>query len=216
AQDTLRFTPGQQWDYCNVNFMLLTRVIENISGQSFADFASERLFLPLGMINTLINDDITTVIPNRVTPYNERTRENVALYNELGVAVGEAGDYIAHHRNAPHYGGSGVVTTVEDILKWSKNMVSQEFGGPEFYQQLHQTYPFAHDRNNQAFGLYFGDFNGRKIVAWDGGDWGISAQLMRFPDHGIAITVLSNRGDGEAFRKVNAIADILVDKGIIP
>ncbi|MEM6685974.1 MAG: serine hydrolase domain-containing protein, partial [Bacteroidota bacterium] len=215
AEDELQFTPGDRWDYCNVNFMLLTKIVEKISGQPFREFAKERLFMPLQMTNTLINDDITEIIPNRVTPYNYRTDENVEGYREYGVQLSTKGDFIQHPRNSPHYGGSGVVTTIEDLLKWSENMYSKTFGGQAFYDLMHKTIKFKHDRDNQAFGLYIGDYNGRKIVAWDGGDWGISSQLLRFPDEGVAITVLSNIGTGEAYRKVNAIAQILIDEGFV-
>lgn len=215
AEKKLQFKPGDQWDYCNVNFMLLTKIVEQVSGQTFREFARTRLFEPLGMNSTRINDDVTEVIKNRVTPYNLRTDDNIATYREYGIDVNEMGTYMQHHRNAPHYGGSGVVTTIDDLLKWSANMVSHDFGGQEFYDLMHQTGQFNHDRKNQAFGLYMGDFNGRKIVAWDGGDWGISSQLMRFPDKGVAIIVLSNLGSGESFRKVNGIADILFDHEIL-
>lgn len=215
AQDTLLFKPGERWDYCNVNFMLLTKIVEQVSGQAFSDFARQRLFLPLGMTNTLINDDVTAVIKKRVTPYNLRNEDYVKSYAAAGIKIKSEGDYLQHPRNAPHYGGSGVVTTIEDLLKWSENMYTKAFGGQAFYDLIHTTIKFAHDRDNQAFGLYFGDFNGRKIVAWDGGDWGISSQLMRFPDQGIAIICLSNLGSGEAFRKVNAIGDILMEAQII-
>lgn len=215
AQDTLQFSPGDRWDYCNVNFMLLTKIVEEISGMSFGAFARERLFQPLGMDNSLINDDITAVIKNRVTPYNHRTPDYLEWYAENGVRLNEAGDFIQHHRNAPHYGGSGVVTTVEDLLIWSKNMFTREWGGDTFYELMHATPIFNHDRNNQAFGLYHGDFNGHPIVAWDGGDWGISSQMLRFTDQEVAIVVLSNLGSGEAFRKVNQIADILFDENIM-
>lgn len=187
----LQFKPGDKWDYCNVNFMLLTKIVEKISGQSFSEFAKTRLFEPLGMTNTLINDDITSIVKNRVTPYNNRTIDNIEAYKENGISIKNKGEYIQHPRNSPHYGGSGVITTVDDLLKWSENMVTKKFG------------------------LYIGDFNGRRIVAWDGGDWGISSQLLRFPNEDIAIVVLSNLGSGESFRKVNGIADILIDEGIL-
>lgn len=215
SQDTLQFKPGDQWDYCNVNFMLLTKIVEEVSGQPFSTFAKDRLFTPLGMDRTIIHDDVTEVIKNRVTPYNIRTPENVAGYDEYGVTIKSNGQYIQHIRTSPHYGGSGVVTTIEDLLKWSKHMVTKELHGEEFYDLMHKTLKFNHPRDNQAFGLYIGDFNGRKIVAWDGGDWGISSQLMRFPEQGIAIVVLSNLGSGEAFRKVNQIADILIEEHIM-
>ncbi|MGD1840030.1 MAG: serine hydrolase domain-containing protein [Thermonemataceae bacterium] len=215
AEEQLQFKPGDQWDYCNVNFMLLTKIVEKVSGQAFSTFAKVRLFEPLGMKNTLINDDITQVIKNRVTPYNPRTEEYITGYQEYGVQIKTEGVYIQHPRNSPHYGGSGVVTTINDLLKWSEDMVSKIFGGQAFYDLMHKTIKFNHDRDNQAFGLYIGDFNGRKIVAWDGGDWGISTQLLRFPEEGIAIIVLSNLGSGEAFRKANGIAEILIDEGIL-
>ncbi|GAB5521402.1 MAG: serine hydrolase domain-containing protein [Rhodothermales bacterium] len=215
AEDTLLFAPGEQWDYVNVNFMLLAKIVEQVSGQRFATFARERLFEPLGMDDTLIHDDITAVVPNRVTPYNLRTPDNIEGYARYGVQVNAEGDYMQHHRNAPHYGGSGVVTTINDLMRWSINMVTHDFGGQAFFDLMHRTEAFQHDRTNQAFGLYWGDFNGRPIVAWDGGDWGISSQLMRFPDQGVAIAVLSNLGSGEAFRKVNAIADVLTEHGIL-
>ncbi len=215
SQDNLQFTPGTRWDYCNVNFMLITKIIEHISGQTFAEFTADQLFSPLAMSNSIIHDDITQVIPNRVMPYNERTEQNIEGYEDNGIKLSAQGKYIQHHRNAPHYGGSGVITTVEDLLKWSKNMVSKEFGGTEFHQLMHQTPKFKHDRDNQAFGLYKGDFNGHEIVAWDGGDWGISSQLLRFPQQGVAIVVLSNLGSGESYRKANQIADILFEEGIL-
>jgi len=214
-QDDLQFKPGDKWDYCNVNWMLLTQIVEKAAGQPFSEFAKKRLFTPLGMTSTFINDDITAIVKNRVTPYNLRTKDYIDYYNETGVVIKNNGKYIHHHRNSPHYGGSGVISTVDDLLKWSENMLSKKFGGEPFYNLMHKTIKFNHDRDNQAFGLYLGDFNGKKIIAWDGGDWGISSQLLRFPDEGVAIVVLSNLGSGEAFRKVNGIADILINDGIL-
>jgi len=215
AVANLQFKPGERWDYCNVNYMLLTKIIEKISGQSFSEFARTHLFEPIGMTNTIINDDITRVVKNRVTPYNIRTPENIEDYKANGISIKNEGRYIQHTRNSPHYGGSGIITTTDDLLKWSENMVTKKFGGQEFYDLMHKTIKFEHDRDNQAFGLYIGDFNGRKIVAWDGGDWGISAQMMRFPDQHVAIIVLSNLGSGESYRKANEIGDILLEEGII-
>jgi len=215
AQDTLAFKPGDKWDYCNVNFMLLTKIIEKVSGQSFSEFSKKRLFEPLGMNHTLINDDITTIITNRVTPYNKRTKEYVDAYRKEGIYVSYEGDWIQHPRNSPTYGGSGVATTVNDLIKWSENFFSKKFGGQAFYNLMHKTIKFNHDMDNQAFGLYFGKYKNRTYVAWDGGDFGISSQLMRFPDSKVAIIVLSNLGSGNAADKANKIADVLIANKIL-
>jgi len=210
-QDTLAFKPGEKWDYSNVNFMLLTKVVEKISGMSFKEFANQRLFIPLGMKNTVVNDDITAVIKNRVTPYNPRKAIYIEAYKKEGIKIGKKGKWIQHHRNAPHYGGSGIISTVDDLLIWEKNFFSHKFGGIEFYSLMHQTMKFNHERANQAFGLYFGTYKDRTFVAWEGANYGISSQVIRFPDQKTAIIVLSNLGSASARIKANEIADILID-----
>lgn len=214
-QDTLLFRPGTQWNYCNVNFMLLTKIVEKVSKQTFSEFIQQKLFKPLGMQHSLINDDITNIIKNRVIPYNYRTKESIQSYTNAGIKLNNKGKYIQHWRTSPHYGGSGVMTSIDDLTKWCINFYTKNFGGNQFYKLMHQTIKFEHKRDNQAFGLYTGNFNGRKIVAWDGGDWGISSQIMRFPKKGVAIICLSNLGTGRAYRKVNQIADILIEEGLL-
>lgn len=213
SRGTLSFKPGEKWDYCNVNYMLLAKIVEKVSGEPFYRFCEERLFKPLGMNHTLINNDITTIIKNRVTPYNERTKEYVDAYRKAGINVNYEGKWIQHPRNSPHYGGSGVVTTVNDLAKWSENFFTKKFGGERFYNVMHKTMKFHHDMDNQAFGLYFGKYKNRTYVAWDGGDYGVSSQLIRFPDKQIAIIVLSNIGSGRAADKANQIADVLIANG---
>ena len=216
SPDTLAFRPGDKWDYCNVNYMLLAKIAEKVSGQSFREFCRQKLFLPLGMTHTLINDDNTEIIKNRVTPYNIRTQEIVDAYRKEGFNVNYNNDkWIQHPRNSPHYGGSGVVSTVNDLIKWSENFFTKKFGGQEFYDLMHHTEKLANGRDNQAFGLYFDAFRGRSYVAWDGGDYGVSAQLIRFINEKVAIIVLSNIGTGEAYKMANTIADILIGNGIL-
>jgi CubicO group peptidase (beta-lactamase class C family) len=215
SKDTLAFKPGDQWDYCNVNYMLLTKIIEKVSGTPFSEFCKKRLFEPLGMSSTLINDDVTEVIKNRVTPYNIRNKVYTDAYRKEGINVKNEGDWMQHPRNSPHYGGSGVVTTVNDLLMWSQNFFTKKFGGEEFYQLMHLTLKFKNNRDNQAFGLYRGTYKGKTYWAWDGGDFGISSQLIRFPDQKIAIVVLSNLGSGAAADKAKAIADILITNKIL-
>lgn len=165
------------------------------------------------MTHTLINDDVTEIIKNRVTPYNKRTAEYVDAYKKEGINIKSKGEWLQHPRNSPHYGGSGVVTTVNDLLKWSENFFTKKIGGQAFYDLMHRTEKFKNGRDNQAFRLYFDNYKGRAFFAWDGGDFGIGSQLIHFTDKKVAIVILSNLGTGEAYKKANAIADILIDDG---
>jgi CubicO group peptidase (beta-lactamase class C family) len=111
AADTLKFRPGARWDYSNVNYMLLAKVVEKASGLPFADFADRRLFRPLGMAHTQVNADFTAVVPHRALGYNPRTPAAVAQARKEGWYVrdgaGRSG-WATNPRTSPHYGGSGV------------------------------------------------------------------------------------------------------------
>ncbi|UIJ72621.1 serine hydrolase [Aurantimonas sp. HBX-1] len=48
-QTSLNFLPGTRFMYCNTGYTLLARVIANVSGLSFRQFTSSRIFEPLGM-----------------------------------------------------------------------------------------------------------------------------------------------------------------------
>lgn len=52
SQRPLDFEPGSKWSYCNVGIDTLGRVIEVVSGRPYEGFLKERLFDPLGMIDT--------------------------------------------------------------------------------------------------------------------------------------------------------------------
>jgi CubicO group peptidase (beta-lactamase class C family) len=52
SQRPLEFEPGSRWAYCNSGIDTLGRVIEVVSGQSYEDFLTKRIFEPLGMKDT--------------------------------------------------------------------------------------------------------------------------------------------------------------------
>ena len=46
------FAPGSRWDYSNYGMILLGRIIEVVSGQSYYDYTRIHIFEPLGMTAT--------------------------------------------------------------------------------------------------------------------------------------------------------------------
>ena len=47
-----QFLPGEQYQYCNTNTVLLGMVVEAVTRQSLADVLAERIFKPLGLAGT--------------------------------------------------------------------------------------------------------------------------------------------------------------------
>lgn len=215
SNEALMYAPGTQWSYSNINYMLLTKVVEQVSGMRFSEFAKKRLFEPLGMYNTLVHDDLFQVVPNRVLGYNYRDADNTNWMLENGYLPEQGEGFLQINRTSPHYGGSGIYSTLEDLKKWVINFQSKSFGGQAFYDLMHTTMPFEHTKTNDALGLVFGDFNGHEIIWYEGGDWGFSNYMMRFPKNNLTVIVLSNLGSGNARQFANRITDILVEDRIV-
>lgn len=194
AAPRLEFEPGTRWAYSNVNYMLLAEIVERVSGESFATFLRRRVFEPLRMADTHVNDDVTRVVPNRAVGYNVR----------------EGGGYHRHDRISPHYGGSGVFTTIEDLAKWDRSFATHPLGGPKLTALLLSTRKFEHEKANDAFGLVWGEHRGLRTLWYEGGDLGFSSYMVRFPDAALTVIVLSNLGTGRAVDKARAVLDVLV------
>ncbi|MFZ0456045.1 MAG: serine hydrolase domain-containing protein [Ignavibacteriaceae bacterium] len=211
----LEYEPGTKWSYSNINYMLLTKIIEKISGQTFSEFAKEHLFEPLGMKHTIVNDDITEIIPNRATGYVERSTKNLEAFGKAGMKLKNYSGLIQVHRNSPHYGGSGVYSTINDLYLWDKNMYTHKFGGEEFYKLMHKRMKFKHPKDNDAFGLVYGEYNSVETIWYSGSDLGFSTYFISFPKQKFTVICLSNLDDGNAESYAMKIIDILVNDGVI-
>ncbi len=212
----LDFTPGSQWAYSNVNYMILTKIVEKISGKQFSQFAQENLFTPLGMHHTLVNDDVTLVVPNRATGYMPLTPELIESSAQAGYYLKNRTGYGQMHRNAPHYGGSGIFTSVDDWFLWNQNFYTHKIGGQSFYNLMHRRQRFDHPKDNDAFGLVFGKFEGEEIVWYAGGDIGFNSYFMRFPKQQLTIVCFSNFDSaGGAENMAHQIGHILIKNNVL-
>jgi CubicO group peptidase (beta-lactamase class C family) len=217
AADTLKFRPGTRWDYSNLNYMLLARIVEKASGMPFADFADRRLFRPLEMTHTQVNADFTAVVPHRALGYNPRTPA-AAEARQQGRYVRDGSGrfgWATHPRVSPHYGGSGVITTLEDLARWDRNFYTRQFGGRPFFDLMHRRERFGHPKDNDAFGLVFGRYKGLNTVWYEGGDLGFSSYMVRFPDQRTTVVVLSNMGDGNTTKYARRVADLVLDSAFV-
>jgi CubicO group peptidase (beta-lactamase class C family) len=98
----LKFAPGQGWAYGAGPFVL-SIVIEKISGRPYSEFMQERVFAPLGMTATSIND-VFVVLPHRASGYRW-----------IGGAM-TRGARISP--TAQGRGDVGIITTAADLAKW--------------------------------------------------------------------------------------------------
>ena len=48
-RDRLEFEPGSAWKYNNSGYFILGAIIENVSGETYADYVAKHIFEPLEM-----------------------------------------------------------------------------------------------------------------------------------------------------------------------
>ncbi len=208
---TLKFAPGSAWDYSNVNYMMLAKIVERASNLSLADFLRARVFTPLGMADSHLNDDATLVVPNRATGYVDRSDANaVEQLKSVGIAIHQGSGFARLPRISPHYGGSGVFSTVEDLAKWDNNFYSDRLAGPAFTALMLRREKFAHDKDNDALGLVFGDFEGRQMIWFSGGDSDSSTFMARLPKDRLTVICLSNMPTGHTEDKAKAVLRLVL------
>lgn len=189
----LEFEPGTQWAYSNINYMLITRIVARAYNRPFADVVAERVFQPLGMTHSLINDDATQIIPNRADGYTARTDAVVEELRERGNVPVRSGDAaIQIRRTSPHYGGSGVMTSMEDWALWLNEMHTHSVFGDDFWALMTQTHHFGHDKVNDAFGLYHTQAGDHPALAYAGSDIDANSYAVLLTDTGLGIACFAN------------------------
>src|SRR5262249_16875826 len=98
----MEFKPGEKFNYNNSGFFFLGMILEKVSGKSYGDYLTERIFKPLGMSSTRVND-LGDVIRNRASGYSFR---GGALHNCDVISM-----------SWPFAAGV-LVSTVHDMAKW--------------------------------------------------------------------------------------------------
>src|SRR5580658_3953566 len=194
-QRALNFLPGTRYLYSNSNFMLLGRVVEQVSGESLAGYLVHRIFAPLGMTMTRHTPRTTDLVPGLATGY-------MPTPNGWRRAL----------HNFPLHGEGGLVSSVEDLALWHA-----QFGLPRHCAEALETalttlVPFANGTpNTYARGLRIKAYRGVRTVGHDGLWPGFKTSFVRVPDHGVAVICISNDATSDPHALAFQVIDALVE-----
>jgi len=201
-QKALNFMPGDEWDYSNTGFFLLSQVVKRVTGKTLRDFDQENIFTPLGMASTQIFNDHTLVIPHRATGYTY-DRE----HKRFGVEMS----------NFEQTGDGSIQTSVEDLQKWDENFYTGKLGGSDLIKQMQVVGKLNNGEEQEyAGGLEITKYRGEPAVR-HGGAWaGYRAELLRFPRQHTSIVVLCNVAQSVPEKRANRVADIILSQTLAP
>jgi len=173
------FPAGQRQEYSNTGYQLLAEIVARVSGQSFTEFMRKRIFEPLGMEETFVRTDHDQII------------------DDLAVGYKPAGDGFAEaHMLAATYGSTGIVSSPYDLLRWAHAFETGEIGGTNVLDAMSARSKLPDGRRAIATnGQEYRDFRGLDTWSHGGSTGGFRSFLLRIPEAGMAIVVMSNRSD---------------------
>lgn len=175
--DSLHFSPGNQFEYNNTGYHLLGLIIEKLSGKTYADFLKEEIFVPLQMTNTFAHDSQKVVV-DLVDGY------------ELMNGQTFHPEYI--HPKQPFSAGS-LVSTAGDLQKWYSGLFAGKLIKPETLEKA--LTPFKLNDGSHSpygYGWFLDEQQGLQVVNHGSNYPGYIAEVSYFPKSGILVTALSN------------------------
>lgn len=173
------FAPGDEFRYSNSGYVLLGAIIEEVSGQSYADFMQTEVFDRLELQNT--SHGGLQLVPGRVHGYAGTPGE----YKNAGfLSMTQA------------HGAGALLSTVDDMAKWTKAL----FGGEFLSKASLDTMTAEYELNNgeytgYGYGLVIGERFGKEEISHNGGINGFATSGIWIPEQKIYVVVLSNSED---------------------
>jgi CubicO group peptidase (beta-lactamase class C family) len=190
----LKFEPGSKWQYSNTGMMVLGKVVEIVSGQSYYDYVRENIYKPAGMTNTDCYE-LDKLNTNLAVGYDKQfTDSGIAWSNNIFAHV---------MRGGPHGGG---YSTVEDLLKFDQALRSNKLLSAEYVKIL-TTPKLELNSPNYGYGFFAGANS--PFTGHSGGFTGINSNLSMYFGSGWSAIVMSNysRGAGPLQQKMERLIE---------
>jgi len=171
ARQKLDFQPGTDARYGNSGYLLAARIIERLSGTSYAGFLDERIYRPLGMAGSGYASD-APIIARRARGYVRRGgRIENAAYIDMSVPIGAGSQY----------------STVEDLYRWDRALRDTRLLSAPLLDRMFRAGP-----GGFGLGWEVSRDRGRRGVEHNGDINGFGSFIARYPDDDAVIVILSN------------------------
>jgi CubicO group peptidase (beta-lactamase class C family) len=179
ATKPLDFEPRSRYSYSNTGFLILGRVVEKTSGESFGAFLSKRIFTPLHLERT------------QYEPANPTTAADMATgYTSFGLSE----PLRAEPEGKGWAGPAGAIwSTPTDLLKWDLALIEKKLISPASYATMTTAQRLSDGRSSgYGCGESVNDRGPALVLSHGGAVSGFVAQNTVIPATKSAVVVLSN------------------------
>jgi CubicO group peptidase (beta-lactamase class C family) len=177
GQATLNFAPGTRYCYSNTNYVLMSWIIEHLTGQSLADALATLIFGPLGMT-------ATSLVANPLDGPEPAVK---------GYSGNPDVGFRPWHWDMHMAGEGGIWSSLDDLVKWELNFATPRVGSRDLFARLGERQLLNDGTPGPyALGLAIGTLCGQDWEGHSGGWEGYRSFRLRFPVLGLGVIVLAN------------------------
>jgi D-alanyl-D-alanine carboxypeptidase len=200
------FPPGTAAAYSNSAYQLLGFIIEKVSGMPLKQYYQTRLFEPIGLRDTAV-DDLGDIVPGRAAGYERASTDSAQLRNAQYISMSAAG-------------AAGFMrSTVGDLLKWTAALFDGRVIRMDLVRlmtepatlsdghRVSEVAPFKFPDGTPAgpplgvkfdrgLGLDMEPLDGHERIGHSGSIPGFAARMDFFPRDEVAVVVVVNTDGG--------------------
>ncbi|MGG4090746.1 serine hydrolase domain-containing protein [Paenibacillus lautus] len=172
--------PGEQHQYSNANYMILGAVLEEVSGQSYADYMEQHVFGPLGM-STAAADEERAV----------RSGFEQGYQSWFGYPLVSS---VPYDNSGASYGY--ITASIDDMARYVQFLLQDnDMLLRREYKELLLS-PLVQHRPDRAygFGWRIGETDQGETLVWHSGSTPEArAEIFFIPDRGVGAVILTNK-----------------------
>jgi len=173
---TLQFTPGTRFSYVNQNFRLLSDIMQERTGRSFAELLRVRVFDRAGMANALLAAD-TRAMPDGTEGYEGTSGSGFSAAKNRIVWTGDA----------------GLGASLDDMIAWEHHIDATRDDPAALYTRMSSPVTFADGSTaSYGFGLSRAAAFGRSVTGHGGALRGWRSHRLYVPSERISVVVMFN------------------------
>jgi D-alanyl-D-alanine carboxypeptidase len=116
--------PGQGWSYSNTNYILIERIVEKASGESFTELMQRRILEPLQLTSAVYD-------PER-NPATVKNFTNAYHYDSITNKTEDVSNFSLSAARA----AGAIIATTEDLAKWARALFSGKVLAPAEFERM--------------------------------------------------------------------------------
>jgi D-alanyl-D-alanine carboxypeptidase len=202
AGKPLDFEPGTERQYSNTNYVLLSLIVEKVTGEPLYQYLREHVLAPAMLGDAAFN------------AYTDRERLKTTGYSSYAMQAPRV-----EPLEAPgwYFGDGELAMPAATLAKWDMTFMDQSILSAASYKEMETGFVTKDGKNTEyGLGIYVHDRNRHRELEHGGEVGGYVAENIVFPDDKLAIVVLTNQVASSAAAKIGAQLTALLLPGAVP